>query len=341
VLSRKAVTLWVALAIAASAVLVWHDALWDWKRQWDASREFAALVGDPAQYEACFAKAFKGTGCERWQIKAQPNPEYWPYPDKPPFVWPEAPKQQVYKPGMSRVEYFEALCKAEAGEFIYKTVKAEGIYMIRPRMEETEDRMRDRYGVEDPYGQGQGDDWPKRLGIPGGALVGPIAHHRLSTPAFRFLEMPSLPLPISDGDRSLYDVSLFETATSSARYRSLSANSGKRFIDYRTSMQEELRADVGFVWRGIRRVYDREMGLAGGEVAVVNLKSNEIFGIRRGFILAQKLKTGEYWWLTGDTCPSYSNFDALAQIRRRDKDVDYLMLFLPKVAIPEQKKLSD
>jgi len=339
-LSRRAKG-WLLVAAVVGGLVTWHEELWALKRRWDDARDFAARVGDPAVYEACFSRGFRGPECERWQVKAQPNPEYWPYPDKPAFVWPEGPKKQVYRPGMTRVEYFEALCEAEAGEFIYKTVKAEGIYMIRPRMKEAEERMRDRYGVEDPYGEGQGDGWPAQLGVPGAAMVGPIVHHRLSTPMYRFVETPTLPLPTAHTDVGLFDESFRATANSVARYRVFSAPSGKQYQDYRAATADILTAKVGFVWRGIRRLYDRELGLAGGEVAVVDLETNEVLGLRRGFIMGQRLKTGGLWWLTGATCPRYAGFDDLAKIRRRNKDGDYLMLFLPKVAIPEYRKATD
>ena len=46
------------------------------------------------------------------------------------------PEDSGYKPGMTSQEYFDHLCKTEAGEFIYKTVEnVEGIYMMRPRKE--------------------------------------------------------------------------------------------------------------------------------------------------------------------------------------------------------------
>ncbi len=335
-MSRRAVTLWLALAIAAGAALVWRDVLWDWKRQWDASREFAALVGDPSQYEACFAKDFKGAGCERWQIKAQPNPEYWPYPDKPPFVWPEAPKQQVYKPGMSRVEYFEALCKAEAGEFIYKSVKAEGIYMIRPRMEETEERMRDRYGMEDPYGYGQGDTWDAFLM----AALSLVSHPKALLgardspgPRYSFLEMPYLAAPIASVNRPAWDDSLFREQVAGS-IRRLTKSSDTSFKQVLSEERVRVSAEVGFTWRGIRRPFDRELGISGGEVVVVDLRRNEILGRRRGFMLSSKTKDGRISWLVGRSCPFYSQISELGKARQRDKDGDYLVAFLNKVAIP-------
>ena len=44
------------------------------------------------------------------------------------------PEDSGYKPGMTSKEYFDHLCKTEAGEFIYKTVEnVDGVYMMRPR----------------------------------------------------------------------------------------------------------------------------------------------------------------------------------------------------------------
>ena len=44
------------------------------------------------------------------------------------------PADSGYKPGMTPQDYFDHLCKTEAGEFIYRTVEnVEGIYIMRPR----------------------------------------------------------------------------------------------------------------------------------------------------------------------------------------------------------------
>src|SRR5207237_7661024 len=84
-----------------------------------------------------------------------------PYPDKvPPPKWPEATADSGYKPGMSTQEYFEHLCKPEAGEFIYKTVEnVEGIYQMRPREALTDAMLQDRYYLEDPYGAEYGHEF--------------------------------------------------------------------------------------------------------------------------------------------------------------------------------------
>ncbi len=52
------------------------------------------------------------------------------------------PADSGYKPGMTSQEYFDHLCKTEAGEFIYKTVEnVEGLYMMRPRESAKDDDL--------------------------------------------------------------------------------------------------------------------------------------------------------------------------------------------------------
>jgi hypothetical protein len=91
--------------------------------------------------------------CEFKRLTRVEEPEYWPYPNVPKPNWPEAPNPPVYRWGMSSKAYFEALCKAEAGEFIYRTVdNVEGFYQIRPRKQASWNALQDRYVMEDPYG---------------------------------------------------------------------------------------------------------------------------------------------------------------------------------------------
>ena len=63
------------------------------------------------------------------------------------------PADSGYMSGMTPKEYFEHLCKTEAGEFIYKTVEnVEGLYMMRPLERVTDDQLSHLYTLEDPYG---------------------------------------------------------------------------------------------------------------------------------------------------------------------------------------------
>jgi hypothetical protein len=66
-----------------------------------------------------------------------------------------------------------------------------------------------------------------------------------------------------------------------------------------------IKSRYGFTWRGIPRPHDRELGIAGGELIILDLNSQEVVAVRRGFIRSGWMKnlTG-IWWLTGQTCPT-------------------------------------
>lgn len=82
----------------------------------------------------------------------------------------------------------------------------------------------------------------------------------------------------------------------------------------------------GYTWRGIHRDHDREFGIAGGELIVLDLQTGEILGVRRGFA-----RTGTYGrttnWEFTPVCPRY-------EIRSRSKDFDFSYWFIRKVLRP-------
>ena len=70
------------------------------------------------------------------------------------------PEDSGYKLGMTSQEYFEHLCKTEAGEFIFKTAEnVEGIMQMRPRAEATDYMLQHLYALEDPYGETYGEEF--------------------------------------------------------------------------------------------------------------------------------------------------------------------------------------
>src|SRR2546426_6613043 len=82
-----------------------------------------------------------------------------------------------YKPGMTSQEYFDHLCKTEAGESIYKIVEnVEGLYQIRPRPKVGYEASH-LYALEDPYRGPEGSNEPGYFFVEPGR--------------FRFLESPS------------------------------------------------------------------------------------------------------------------------------------------------------
>ena len=74
-----------------------------------------------------------------------------------------------------------------------------------------------------------------------------------------------------------------------------------------------LRSRYGFYWYGIKRPMDRELAVAGGEMVVVDLKTNEVLAVKRGFALAVTKSWGKGYsptglsWNAGGVCPASGN----------------------------------
>ena len=70
---------------------------------------------------------------------------------------PHHKPKDVYKAGMNSEEYFKALCEAEAGEFIFKTITVEGLYEMRPPETPGDYELMHLYANEGPTGDQMGD----------------------------------------------------------------------------------------------------------------------------------------------------------------------------------------
>lgn len=210
------------------------------------------------------------------------------------------PENSGYKPGMTPEQYFDHLCKTEAGEFIYETVEnVEGLYMMRPRESAKNDYLLQHlYAMEDPYGLAVGvRDSPQDY------FVQP------ATGKYQYLEIP-LPRTFKTEDRSKYR----------RYYRDEKSHPGSQFptaingqfvrVPYIVAMADVpmLKSQYGYTWRGITRSHDRELGIAGGELIVLELHTNEVLAVRRSFVRSGSIKnnlTG-VWWLTAGKCSKES-----------------------------------
>jgi hypothetical protein len=189
------------------------------------------------------------------------------------------PEDSGYKPSMTPQEYFDHLCKTEAGEFIYKTVEnVEGIYMMRPRELAIDNKYQEHlYALEDPFGY---RDWEAEA--PEEFFVRPSRYQYFETP---------LPPSVT-------------SKVQGASYRRFSGYDDK---DLKTMVREHVgqrKSRYAYTWRGIQRPHDRELGIAGGELIVLDLQTNEVLGVRRGFIRSGNVRnlTG-IWWLSARVCP--------------------------------------
>jgi hypothetical protein len=205
------------------------------------------------------------------------------------------PEESGYKPGMTPEQYFDHLCKTEAGEFIYKTVEnVEGLYMMRPRREATDYELEHLYALEDPYGQIVGES-----DLPQDYYVQPAMGK------YDFLELPTIDSAKRAELSGKYKRYYRDAQAHPNRKYQTAINGQFVFVPYIVAEANvpAIKSHYGFTWRGVQRPHDRELGIAGGELIVLDLKTQEVVAVRRGFIRGGWMKNmSGIWWLTGRTC---------------------------------------
>lgn len=228
-----------------------------------------------------------------------------------------------YKPGMTSQEYFDHLCKTEAGEFIYKTVEnVEGIYMMRPRKEATDWDLEHLYALEDPYGYTNGETSDFEF-----LFVEPNR--------YQFVEMPLVIWKKPSWGKQFLDPSYAQVPDGTAKYMRFRGHDSKSPKTMVKEYANALKSRYGFTWRGVPRPHDRELGIAGGELIVLNLESREVLGVRRGFARSGEVRNNTgIWWLTGQVCPTYGYRGG------RNKDFDFSFWFVGKVLRPKNYEKS-
>ena len=200
-----------------------------------------------------------------------------------------------YQPGMTSEQYFEHLCKTEAGEFIYKTVEnVEGLYMMRPRVRASEYELEHLYALEDPYGHTRDESY-----LVQDTYVQP------ATGRYQFLEMP---LAKSSGEGQQYQRYYRDENAHPGRKYQTAINGQGVFVPYivAETTVADIKSRYGYTWRGINRPHDRELGIVGSELIALDLKTNEVLAVRRGYMRTGFVRnnlTG-VWWLTGPSCPN-------------------------------------
>lgn len=189
------------------------------------------------------------------------------------------PEDSGYRWWMRPRDYFKHLCEKEAGEFIFKTVdNVEGIMQLRARETGIEDaaspgsKYRHLFAMEDPYGH-----WAGEASEP--------AYELLEPTRYAFLELPAGSIQLPHWKRSTSDPSLFEKPTPEATVERYSGYDARMFTSLKQEFDSKQKARYGFAWRGIKRPPDREMVIAGGELIVLDLETNEVLGVRRGYAL--------------------------------------------------------
>jgi len=203
------------------------------------------------------------------------------------------PKDSGYRKGMTSEQYFDHLCKTEAGEFIYKTVEnVEGFYFMRPPKPPTDDDLKDRYKLEDPYTERFYQLVPDRLpDRPAQFVRPPFA-------TYKYVEEPRRDVDWQTSYLTPY-----------IRFE------GYRFDSKEWRVVSEMKAEgvhmlasrYGYTWRGLRRNFDREHAIAGSELIVLALDSKEVLALLRNFAISPRAKSNadRLWWLNARSCRQF------------------------------------
>jgi hypothetical protein len=259
-------------------------------------RELFGEKYDPRKYVECRINTYHAnSACDVYILRRREWPEFWPDGAKR-IKWPEAPKQNVYRKGMTSKEYWEALCKVEAGEFIYKTVNnVDGFMLVRPRAAETDQVLQDKFVVEDAYGflEFYSTEREKRPGL---------FFIDRSKDSYRYVETASAE-PSGKLRRIRHEADLAKLA---AYFKSKPNEQWGEDQFSRVFDVAAFESRYGLTWRGIRRDNDIELGVSGGELAIVDLVTGETLALRRGFALdpyANRGAQSQRWWLGSSGCP--------------------------------------
>ncbi len=227
------------------------------------------------------------------------------------------PEDSGYRKGMTQQEYFEHLCKTEAGEFIFKTVdNVEGIFQMRSRKNVyTTAELQHLYAMEDPYGHYTEEN--ENIGF---QMVEPLK--------YSFFEIPIAGVrAYGYGLKRFYDDSVHAKAPPAALIARYVYTGGERYDEKSVKLQYDTqpKALYGYTWRGIKRPHDRELGIGGGELIVIDLATNEVMAVRRGYAI----------WNRGWTyrvCPRYG-YDG-----GEDKGTAFTARFVMRVVKPSKWK---
>jgi hypothetical protein len=225
-----------------------------------------------------------------------------------PFDFDKA-KWQAWIPGKPKVavQYFDHLCKTEAGEWIFKKVQnVEGLYFARPQGTPTTDLLTDPYGPEAPWIQRNFILQSDNAHDHGVKFVQPPLYN------YRYVEQPRRNVPWQAEIREPY-IRLFgytrEAVPVPLVYQV--APDSRDWYSYRDKDPMQVTgiskptARYGHTWRGLHRARDREFGIAGGEVLIYDLQTKEVLAVRRQFLIAGRNPRGpgKAMWEVAARCP--------------------------------------
>lgn len=215
------------------------------------------------------------------------------------------PVDSGYQSGMSADDYFRLLCEKEAGDFIFRKVEnVEGLYFARPPKRPTDQDLMDRWKLEHPRLEGK-----FQLG---GAAPQDRASLFVDPPVanYMFYEEPNQD---PKANQRYLRLSGYK---SSNEFKHDANGNWRRTPDAPWLIEpiSQLKARYGLTWRGIHRPFDRENGIAGGEIIAYDIQTNEVLAVFRNFAYTGRMKNTPdgAWWLSAGGCSGLNrNLDHL------------------------------
>jgi hypothetical protein len=173
-------------------------------------------------------------------------------------------------------QYWEHLCKTEAGSFILKPVDGvDGFFFMRPVGGANEQQNNDRWKLEAP---GMQASWGWKYDPPW------EAEQFVDPPGYTY-EWVDFPAPEGGVFHMFGYVS--------------------RVSPMKVVQQSGSSARFGLIWRGTRRERDRDYAIAGVEWIALELATREVLGVIRDFYLTGMTtnRPGGIYWLNAARCP--------------------------------------
>ncbi len=225
------------------------------------------------------------------QVKSQPEPVPAEWVSTPEGQFAHSieipnpvPKDSGYRWWWSAKKYFLHLCETEAGEFVFKTAdNVEGFLFMRPPKRPTDFDLKDRYKLEAPSFERMFRPYKDNVRARGRGFVSPGRD-------FLYLEEPNT-------DRETKRKNYLKATEYDDRTLELS----------NVEILEEPTSRYAVTWRGLRRPKDREHGISGTEVIVLDWRTNEIVGVWREFGMTGRNREewDGVWWLNAAICPQF------------------------------------
>ena len=169
-------------------------------------------------------------------------------------------EQQKYRD--AAWSHFRKRCNENAREKVYRAIEnVEGIFLERPRSKPSESDLRDQYWMGDPYGL---------------VMYPPAEISRY----LNFLDEKGIPTKRKTARQGFKYVITRQSEGQYLEHRLDSAN--ENLVSTKVPMQPSRYA---ITWRDVSTDEDRKYWVAGGQLSIIDVATNDVLGERVGYVL--------------------------------------------------------